>query len=361
MKSPGSSTPLRTPLCELSPNAASSVKLRISPAAAICGDSATTRQPPPPAEPLSFDGRAVDSIMAHEQRGTSVERRSEWAPLVTTSRRLSCLHGTTIVTVLVGVLACVVAWTMDQCITALHIAHRSLRSATGMFWVDCTLWSGARMVMVLLAVFSTAKISPRAAGSGIPEMKCILAGMNLDMHMGWSTAIAKVIGLVLMCGAGMPVGREGPLVHIAGIIAMQLLKLRHFRTVSGSTVRTHEVLGAACAVGVTAAFGAPIGGVLFSIEVTTSYFLTSSYWRAFVCSVSGCAVFRLLERRGWGMESASLRMTDVILAPQVSPLCKPSSTPLSPALIVYLYLRASCFCWCCWCCRHWELPFLLSH
>ena len=50
----------------------------------------------------------------------------------------------------------------------------------------------------------------------------------------------------------MPTGREGPLVHIAGIIAFQLLRLPAFQTVAGSEVRTHEVLGAACAVGVTA-------------------------------------------------------------------------------------------------------------
>ena len=32
------------------------------------------------------------------------------------------------------------------------------------------------------------------------------------------------------------------------------------------------MLAAACAVGVACCFGAPIGGVLFSIEVTSVYF-----------------------------------------------------------------------------------------
>ena len=59
------------------------------------------------------------------------------------------------------------------------------------------------------------------------------------------------------------------------------------------------MLGAACAVGVTSAFGSPVGGVLFSIEVTATYYLTSGYWRAFLTAVSGCIVFKLIGSLGW--------------------------------------------------------------
>ena len=31
--------------------------------------------------------------------------------------------------------------------------------------------------------------------------------------------LAKVLGIILVAGVGMPIGREGPLVHIAGIVA----------------------------------------------------------------------------------------------------------------------------------------------
>ena len=178
--------------------------------------------------------------------------------------------------VLLGCSTCAVAWMMQRAIEYLQYAHRRIEFMdSGYFAADVAAWAGFRVLLVLIAVFGTASISPRAAGSGIPEMKCILAGLNLDEHMDRKTVCAKIIGLVLMCGAGMPVGREGPLVHIAGSIAMGLLRLPIFRSIAGSEVRKHEVLGAACAVGVTAAFGAPLGGVLFSIEATTTYFLTS--------------------------------------------------------------------------------------
>ena len=40
--------------------------------------------------------------------------------------------------------------------------------------------------------------------------------------------------------------------------------------------------------------GAPIGGVLFSIEVTSTYFAVRNYWRGFFASVVAATMFRLL-------------------------------------------------------------------
>jgi H+/Cl- antiporter ClcA len=210
--------------------------------------------------------------------------------------------------VLLGCSTCAVAWAMQRVIEAMQFLHRQIEFMdSGSFLVDVATWAGFRVVLVLGAVFCTTSISPRAAGSGIPEMKCILAGLKLDEHMSNATVLAKVIGVVLMCGAGMPVGREGPLVHIAGSIALGLLRLRAFKSIAVSEVRRHEVLAAACAVGVTATFGAPLGGVLFSIEVTTTYFLTSSYWHSFVCAVTGCVFFRYADAHGgMGTESSEL-------------------------------------------------------
>jgi chloride channel 2 len=55
----------------------------------------------------------------------------------------------------------------------------------------------------------------------------------------------------------------------------------------------NELLAAACAVGVSSNFGAPIGGVLFSIEVTSTYFAVRNYWRGFFGAVCGAFLFRL--------------------------------------------------------------------
>jgi H+/Cl- antiporter ClcA len=70
----------------------------------------------------------------------------------------------------------------------------------------------------------------------------------------------------------MYIGQEGPFVHIASALAHGLIYMKAFK---GPFKRIREnksvqlaVLEAACAVGVSSTFRAPIGGVLFSIEVT---------------------------------------------------------------------------------------------
>lgn len=51
---------------------------------------------------------------------------------------------------------------------------------------------------------------------------------------------------------------------------------------------------AAIAAGVTATFGAPIGGVLFSIEVSSTYYMVSNFWKTFFCTTCGITLFKFL-------------------------------------------------------------------
>lgn len=103
----------------------------------------------------------------------------------------------------------------------------------------------------------------------------------------------KTITLVLAVASGLSLGKEGPLVHVAcccGNIFSYLFpkyskneakkrEVRFNRNKSdlsdqciwkqiswGAFVLSFQVLSAASAAGVSVAFGAPIGGVLFSLE-----------------------------------------------------------------------------------------------
>ena len=53
---------------------------------------------------------------------------------------------------------------------------------------------------------------------------------------------------------------------------------------------------AAAAVGVSSTFASPIGGILFSIEVTSTFYLVANYWRGFVAAVSGAIAVQLLNK-----------------------------------------------------------------
>lgn len=54
--------------------------------------------------------------------------------------------------------------------------------------------------------------------------------------------------------------------------------LDKFYTDTGLAKR-REILSAACAAGVAVAFGAPIGGVLFSLEEVSYFFPAKVMWR----------------------------------------------------------------------------------
>jgi len=141
-------------------------------------------------------------------------------------------------------------------------------------------------------------VSPQAAGSGLPELKSILSGVVLPRYLNYRTFLAKTVGLIFVLSGGLSVGREAPFVLISGIIANKLAKIQIFAKSRTSEAKRFRMLSAGSAAGVSCIFGAPIGGVLFSIEVTTTYFLVQNLWRAFFCSVMGALTVKLAGATG---------------------------------------------------------------
>jgi len=152
--------------------------------------------------------------------------------------------------------------------------------------VNCLLVSGAAYVVTTFA--------PAAAGSGIPEVKSYLNGLDLPV-LSFKTLVGKVVGCVLSVAGGLVVGKEGPLVHVGACIASLLSEstgelARDGRlppTLKGALAATRAqaerrdtITCGACA-GVAAAFRAPVGGVLFAIEEISSFWSQSLLWRAF--------------------------------------------------------------------------------
>uniref|UniRef100_A0A8C9Q4N4 Chloride channel protein 2 n=1 Tax=Spermophilus dauricus TaxID=99837 RepID=A0A8C9Q4N4_SPEDA len=156
-------------------------------------------------------------------------------------------------------------------------------------------WVTYPVVLITFSAGFTQILAPQAVGSGIPEMKTILRGVVLKEYLTLKTFVAKVIGLTCALGSGMPLGKEGPFVHIASMCAALLSKfLSLFGGIYENESRNTEMLAAACAVGVGCCFAAPIGGVLFSIEVTSTFFAVRNYWRGFFAATFSAFIFRVL-------------------------------------------------------------------
>lgn len=137
-----------------------------------------------------------------------------------------------------------------------------------------------------------------AAGSGIPEIKTILSGFVIPGFLSWKVLIVKAVGATFAVSTGMCLGKEGPFVHIATCAGWIVANLFPKYKENGRKMR--EMLSVACAAGLSVAFGAPIGGVLFSYEEISTYFPRKVLWRAFLCSLTASVVLRALDPTGTG-------------------------------------------------------------
>lgn len=137
-----------------------------------------------------------------------------------------------------------------------------------------------------------------AAGSGIPEIKTILSGFVIPHFLDLKVLIIKAIGAVFAVATGMCLGKEGPFVHIATCVAYLVGMLFPKYNENGRKMR--ELLSAGCSAGLSVAFGAPIGGVLFSLEEISTYFPRKVLWRAFLCSLFAAMVLKALNPTGTG-------------------------------------------------------------
>ncbi|XP_073510682.1 chloride channel protein ClC-Kb-like isoform X2 [Phyllobates terribilis] len=140
-------------------------------------------------------------------------------------------------------------------------------------------------------------IAPQAAGSGIPEIKVTLRGVVLAEFFTFRTFIAKLIGVTCTLAAGSTIflGKVGPFVHMATILATLLGRLMvKLVGAKENPSRKYELLIAGAAVGVACCFVAPVGGVLFSIEATATHFAVRNYWRGFFAATCAALMFRLL-------------------------------------------------------------------
>ncbi|KAL8851294.1 MAG: hypothetical protein Q9221_003824 [Calogaya cf. arnoldii] len=137
-----------------------------------------------------------------------------------------------------------------------------------------------------------------AAGSGIPEIKTILSGFVIPHFLDLKVLVIKAIGAVFAVATGMCLGKEGPFVHIATCVAYLVGMLFPKYNENGRKMR--ELLSAGCSAGLSVAFGAPIGGVLFSYEEISTYFPRKVLWKAFLCSLVAAMVLKALNPTGTG-------------------------------------------------------------
>uniref|UniRef100_A0A665UMD7 Chloride channel protein n=1 Tax=Echeneis naucrates TaxID=173247 RepID=A0A665UMD7_ECHNA len=130
-------------------------------------------------------------------------------------------------------------------------------------------------------------IEPVAAGSGIPEIKSYLNGVKVPGIVRLRTFMCKAAGVLFSVAGGLFVGKEGPMIHSGAIVGAGLPQ---FQSITFKRIKfdfpyfrsdrdKRDFVSAGAAAGVAAAFGAPIGGTLFSLEEGSSFWNQALTWK----------------------------------------------------------------------------------
>ncbi|KAG0077568.1 hypothetical protein BGZ93_001769 [Podila epicladia] len=166
-------------------------------------------------------------------------------------------------------------------------------------WNSATFLVGYVFYIMFALMFATTAAylvktyAPYAEGSGIPEVKTILGGFVIRHYLGLETLVIKTVTLVLSTASGLSLGKEGPLLHIACCIGNILPRI--FPKFKRNEAKMREILSAAAAAGISVAFGAPIGGVVFSLEEMSYYFSSDTMWHSFFCAMAAAVALKLMD------------------------------------------------------------------
>jgi len=231
------------------------------------------------------------------------------------------------------------------------------RGAEALLAVGC-VFVATNLAMALAAALLVTRVSPQAAGSGLPAVRAYLNGVHVPRCLSSECLLVKFLGTILAVGSLLSIGPEGPLVHLGAIVGSGLTRgrkhlrvklpwsngrprsvvlswpwLLHFR----NDVDRRDFISIGAAAGFSAAFGAPVGGVLYCLEECSSHWSQQLVWRALTTTAVSSVTLMLL--RAWS-EGEAPRVTDLGLLTlntlhHVGPLV--SGNAMSSTLELVLY------------------------
>lgn len=120
------------------------------------------------------------------------------------------------------------------------------------------LWIAALAVLGI-AVSLIIKTEPDSGSSGIPQVTAEIRGIISPKW--WKVIIAKLFGSTVSVFSGLSLGREGPSIQFGAMAAKGAAKI----TRADKTTEL-RMLSAGAGAGLSAAFNAPLAGVMFVLE-----------------------------------------------------------------------------------------------
>lgn len=234
------------------------------------------------------------------------------------------------ISALIGFVMGTIAFGVDTGIEVLNTVKfnttwKVLESRGGFVYPYLT-FCGFALLYGLVAGSLVSYVEPLAAGSGIPEIKTYLNGVHIKGLLRLKALVAKLLGVMFSISAGLVAGKEGPFVHGGGVVGGGLgtmgskfltdlskgkVAVQTNRAIGGY-FRNHadhrDFVAIGTAAGVSTAFAAPIGGLLFTIEEGASFYsLATVLWRGFLATCTGLITLHFFAELKADPNSAILR------------------------------------------------------
>lgn len=157
-----------------------------------------------------------------------------------------------------------------------------LLSFLGQYYVIIIPMAGGLIVGPLTYFFAR-----EAKGHGVPEVMAAVAvrGGRIRPRI----VLVKALASAVCIGSGGSVGREGPIVQIGSAIGSTVGQV--FKV---STRKMRALVACGAAGGIAATFNAPIGGVLFALEIILGDFTGDHLMLVIISSVTSAVVSRIM-------------------------------------------------------------------
>ena len=188
------------------------------------------------------------------------------------------------------------------------IFSNKISATTGLITAGQAAGAYFAFVAINLAITAVASslvaiVAPHARGGGVPYALSYLNGTNVAPYFSPRIVLVKTVSLIFTISGGLTLGMEGPFVFIGGGVALLCSNLidllfpfffigfgsggrRRFSKVIRNIREERIFMAGGLAAGLAVAFDAPIAGVLFALEGSTTFLTVPVVLRIF-----GCAMF----------------------------------------------------------------------
>lgn len=262
-----------------------------------------------------FDSNSQNADSSHDDEELKPEEvaaeRREF--LASEARRRHVVPRAALLGIFVGLLAVAFRFALERADQLRTVSFAYWQTMGILGFLLCVLWGA---IGAGAGTFLVKRFAPEAGGSGVPHLRGVLLGLHTLRPV--RILIVKFLGGLLALGSGLVMGREGPTLQMGG--AMGGLAARFL----GSDKRSRQILiSAGAAAGLSAAFNAPLAGIVFVLEEVQRDFDPAMFAAALVASLVADVVGRLV--------GGSAPAFDVNVMPAVL-----------PALGAYIVLGVGC-------------------